>query len=69
MQRDARPDLVRRLAGDAVFTQEATSLVGGVNLEALVGSAVLVREPEIVEHRPDVQQLGIALKPLLLAAQ
>jgi hypothetical protein len=42
-----------------VRAREAAGLVGAVNLETLVCGAVPLGQAEVMEHRADVEQLGI----------
>jgi hypothetical protein len=69
MQGDGRPDPVGGLAGDAVGVQEGAGLVGAFELEALVGAAQALGEPQVVEHRADVQQFGVEGQPQVPAAE
>ncbi len=69
VQGDRRPHPVGRLAGDAVGVQEPPCLLGAVDLEPPVGAGEAPGQSEVVEHRPDVEQLGVEVQPLLGAAQ
>lgn len=64
VQGDRRPYAVGGLTGDAVRVQKLPRLVGTVDLETLVGATEFLGQPEVVEHRPDVQQFGIELDAL-----
>ena len=53
------PHPAQRLVREPVGSQETAGLVGAVDLEPLRLGAVLVGQAEVVEHRTDVEQLGI----------
>jgi hypothetical protein len=63
-----RPCAPRRRRGrerqrhQAVPLQKGAGGVGPVDLEALVLGAVPLDQPDVVEHRADVQQLGVVLE-------
>ena len=59
VQRDRGPHRVDILLRYAVAAQEVSRGVGAVDLEALVGAAVPMRQPHVVEHRAGIEQLGI----------
>jgi hypothetical protein len=46
---------------DALLPQEIPRGVGTIDLEALGGATVLLGQPDVVKHGPDVEQLGIEL--------
>ncbi len=43
--------------------------VGTVDLEAVMCAAMPLDEPDVVEHRADVQELGVVVQPAALALQ
>ena len=59
MQGDAQPDFVGVGLVDTVFEQKVTRGVGAVDLEAQRRVAVTLGEPDVVEHRPGVEQLQV----------
>jgi hypothetical protein len=69
VQRDRAPHERDALLGHAVALEELARGVRAVDLEALVRGAVRLDEPEIVEHRCDVEQLGVVVEQQLLSVQ
>ena len=69
VQGDRLPDGHDALLGQAVALQEGAGGVGPVDLEALVLGAVALDEPDVVEHRADVEQLRVVVQAELLTLQ
>jgi hypothetical protein len=59
VQRDRFPDPHDVLLGQAVPLEEGAGGVRPVDLEALVLRAMALEQADIVEHRADVEQLGV----------
>jgi hypothetical protein len=53
----------------ACAAQKLPRQVGAVDLETLVGAPVALGQAEVVEHRADVEQLGVGLDPAVAALQ
>jgi hypothetical protein len=69
MQRDRRPHRIDILLGNVVRLQEIPGGVGTVDLETLIGAAVLLRQAHVVKHRAGIQQFGIETQPTPLAGK
>jgi hypothetical protein len=59
VQGDRGPDPADAVLGHAMTVQEPAGLIGAVHLEAPAAAAELLVEPQVVEHRPDVDQFGV----------
>src|ERR1700716_3655799 len=68
-QRGAQPHGAGLGGAAAVVEQELPRQVGAVDLEALVGAPVVLGQAEVVEHRADVEQLGVGLDFAVAALQ
>jgi hypothetical protein len=52
-----------------VAEQEVAGSVGAVDLKPVVDAAVSFDKSDVVEHRPDVEQLGVVLQALAIPLQ
>jgi hypothetical protein len=69
VQCDRFPDGHDLLLGQAVTLEEGAGGVGPVDLEALVLGAMALEQTEVVEHRADVEQLGVVVEAELFSLQ
>ena len=69
VQCDAQPDLASVGVIDAALQQEVARRVGAVDFEAQGRVRIPLGEAEVVEHRPDVEQLEVGLQPTAAALQ
>src|SRR6266851_5480576 len=59
VKRDRGPDGVDVSLGNPVAAEKVAGRIGAVDLEALGGAVVLMREPHIMEHRACVEKLRV----------
>src|SRR5690606_29540606 len=69
VQRDRGPHPAHAVFGDAVRAEEGAGLVGAVDLEAAAAAVEPLAEAEVVEHRADVEQLGVVVQAAAAPAQ
>jgi hypothetical protein len=69
VQRDRFPYGHDLLLGQAVPLEEGASGVGPVDLEALVRGSVALEQANVVEHRPEKEQLGVVAPAQLFGPQ
>lgn len=69
MQGDGGPDPADAVVGHAVALQEPTRMVCALHLEAAGGVEVLSVQADVVEHRSDVEQLGVVTEPSVTGLQ
>ena len=62
VQGDGLPDRHDLLPGQATTRQEGAGGVRHVDLEALVLRAMAFQQADVVEHRADVEQLGVVVE-------
>ena len=62
MQCDGQPDLAHSRVVVPAVAQELLRRIGPVDLEPEHGVAILLREPDVVEHRPYVQQFEVGVE-------
>lgn len=59
MQRDGRPHPADAVVRNAAAPQEAAGLVSAIHFKAAAAFAVFLVQAQVMEHRPDIQQLGV----------
>ncbi|GAB3880381.1 hypothetical protein GCM10027612_07890 [Microbispora bryophytorum subsp. camponoti] len=64
VQGDRRPHPADAVFGHTALLQEAAGGIGAVHLEAPSAAAMLLVEPQVVEHRADVEQLRVETQVL-----
>src|ERR1700741_412479 len=69
VQRNRRPNGVDIRSSDALGAQESAGRIRSVDLEALLGAAVLWGKSHVMEHRPRIQELRIEAQVPLLSGQ
>ena len=69
VQGDGSPDPADAVLGDSTGIEEPPGLVGAVHFEAPAVAAELLVQPEVVEHRADVEQLRVEAQSPLATLQ